>query len=502
MLYLAFSLCCSWRAKEPHDIVIECQKLSLDRMDRVQEDGGFNMSWASRQSLLDTTNVDKSASSTLMISGDAETQGVDLSRLKERRMSDSATQTGKSLQSGDSGVDSAGAVISADDLTPAWSPTVVCGLCTPPSSQMSPSASHLDLSKSLTLDQSQCSTPAMVQTPGESPTPSLAGDICSSVVPSRGRKILLSKNTVSGVEMHTETNKASSHQDTLQKDLYFALQKEIQASSAPAILSDHRTSTPKSQTAPVETMEVGYDVVEEATIPFNMEISENPNSDVTVDAVKDRERMTIVESTVEENGQVLTNENETVASELSDGNLPGSPLSSEGVLLELNDHLISRSSSSKTLQNMPHEADSLVDRTNTLTSESIDEESRETSSISVSQSGELVADSLTAAFVQHSETVVADCKYKTDQLESKSSEISLDDAYKSRSEAGVIPQSCTFLISSTWPWKSCCDSSTVDDGGHSSKAQCKPLPMDVLDTFIKLGSGIHLDEVARYGNGA
>ena len=118
-------------------------KLSLDPVDRMQEKGSLMSSWTFKHSHQDLF-ADKSISSVLTTSGDS--QGPEPSRLKERRMSDSATQTGKSLQSGDSGTGSESLPIIATDrielnATPGWSPSDVCGLNTPPSSQMSPSTS-------------------------------------------------------------------------------------------------------------------------------------------------------------------------------------------------------------------------------------------------------------------------------------------------------------------------------------------------------------------------
>ncbi|XP_001639307.3 hamartin [Nematostella vectensis] len=171
-----------WKKKEPQDIVIECQNISLDPVDRLQSENSLNASWTSRQSVPEPSAIEKSVHSAVVTFEDYhEIQPCEIPRLKERRMSDSATQTGKSLQSGDSGTGSM-PLVSADELTnDGWSPADMCGLCTPPSSQLSPSTSNQDLSSSLTfLPISQCSTPAVVTTPGDSPTTSLAGDTADS----------------------------------------------------------------------------------------------------------------------------------------------------------------------------------------------------------------------------------------------------------------------------------------------------------------------------------
>ncbi|XP_078363001.1 hamartin-like [Oculina patagonica] len=237
-----------WRQKEPHDIVIECMKLSLDPIDRIQEKGSFMSTWTSKQNCQELF-ADKSISSILTASCDS--QGPEMSRLKERRMSDSATQTGKSLQSGDSGTDSCSLpVISSDEITAGWSPSDVCRLSTPPSSQMSPSTSNPDLLSSINI-QSHCSTPGAIYTPGQSPTTSLGGDIAyhqgysssPSVSGSRG-KSSISGWTHSGRGTPVRGGKAASHEGQLTRALYSALAQHS-SESAPAAIGGHQTSTPK-----------------------------------------------------------------------------------------------------------------------------------------------------------------------------------------------------------------------------------------------------------------
>ena len=192
-------------------------------------------SWTSKQNYQDLF-AEKSMSSIFTLSSDS--QGPEISRSKERRMSDSATQTGKSLQSGDSGNDSCSLpVMSSDEITADWSPSHACGLSTPPSSQMFPSTSNSDLLSY--NNRSHCSTPAVVYTPGQSPaTSSLGGDIdhhgyssSPSILGSRG------KTGVSGWMNR-------SREEQLTRTLYSALAQHS-SESVPAAIVGHQTSTPK-----------------------------------------------------------------------------------------------------------------------------------------------------------------------------------------------------------------------------------------------------------------
>ena len=205
-------------------------------------------SWTSKQNCQELF-ADRSVSSVLTTSGDS--QGPETGRLKERRMSDSATQTGKSLQSGDSGTESGSLpVISSDAFTAGWSPSDVCRLSTPPSSQMSPSTSNPDLLSSLNI-QSHCSTPGIVYTPGQSPTTSLGGDIAyqqgysssPSVTGSRG-KSAASGWMYGGRGTPVRGGKAASHDGQLTRALYSML-AEHSSESAPAAIGEHQTSTPR-----------------------------------------------------------------------------------------------------------------------------------------------------------------------------------------------------------------------------------------------------------------
>ena len=244
LLFLSFR----WRKKEPHDIVIECMKVSLDPVDRIQKDGWFTAS-SSRQSRQEIF-AEKSISSVFTMSGEmTENPGPDLGRLNERRMSDSATQTGKSLQSGDSGTDSCSLpVICPEEIIPGWSFADVCGLITPPSSQMSPSTSNPDLLSSLNV-YSRCSTPGLVNTPGQSPTASLAGDVAHVPGPSLNFSLagVKGKNSHIGRGTPVHGRKAASHDGQLTKALHSALMQDSndEVLSAPAVLGGRQTSTPR-----------------------------------------------------------------------------------------------------------------------------------------------------------------------------------------------------------------------------------------------------------------
>lgn len=84
-----------WRKKEFYDIVMECKKLFLDSIDRIQERGGFMFFWILRQNCQDLF-VDKFISFGIFI-GSCDSQGFEISRLKERRMFDTVIQIGRFL---------------------------------------------------------------------------------------------------------------------------------------------------------------------------------------------------------------------------------------------------------------------------------------------------------------------------------------------------------------------------------------------------------------------
>ncbi|KAK2566005.1 Hamartin, partial [Acropora cervicornis] len=219
----------------------------------IQEEGNFMSSSTYRQSRQEMF-ADKSVTSILTASCDSE--GFGMEKLKERRMSDSATQTGKSLQSGDSGTDCCSLpVVSSTEITAGWSPSEFCQLSTPPSSQMSPSTSNPDLMSSLNF-LSHCSTPAGVYTPGQSPTASLGGDelqaqgysSSSSFSGSRGKDKGMT-GMLSDQVISPRSEKTVGHDGLLARALISAL-----ALQSPKSNHGHQTSTPKEQ---LKCQEVG-----------------------------------------------------------------------------------------------------------------------------------------------------------------------------------------------------------------------------------------------------
>ena len=241
-----------WKQKEPHDIVVECMKVSLDPIDRIQEEGNFMSSSTYRQSRQEMF-ADKSVTSILTASCDSE--GFGMEKLKERRMSDSATQTGKSLQSGDSGTDCCSLPVSSTEITAGWSPSEFFPLSTPPSSRMSPSTSNPDLMASLNI-LSRCSTPAGVYTPGQSPTASLGGDELQAQGYSSSSPISGSRGKDKGMTgmfsdqvISPRSEKTVGHDGLLARALISAL-----ALQSPKSNHGYQTSTPKEQ---VKCQEVG-----------------------------------------------------------------------------------------------------------------------------------------------------------------------------------------------------------------------------------------------------
>lgn len=253
-----FCLFLRWKQKEPHDIVVECMKVSLDPIDRIQEEGNFMSSSTYRQSRQEMF-ADKSVTSILTASCDSE--GFGMEKLKERRMSDSATQTGKSLQSGDSGTDCCSLpVVSSTEI--GWSPSEFCQLSTPPSSRMSPSTSNPDLLSSLNI-LSRCSTPAGVYTPGQSPTASLGGDelqaqgysSSSSFSGSRGKDKGMT-GMFSDQVISPRSEKTGGHDGLLARALISALTLQ-----SPKTNHRHQTSTPNEQLKCQEVCEIESEMV-------------------------------------------------------------------------------------------------------------------------------------------------------------------------------------------------------------------------------------------------
>ena len=145
-----YQLCLRWRSKEPHDVVIDCEKVSLDPNDcPLQESEMLSSVCPSRQSFSDGN---PSESSGVWTSSENSSQQAahDEDRL------DSATQTGTSLQNPSyhkrmSSFDSGMGMLNSTPLIASnamfCSPTTFCSLTTPPPSQdVSPTGSTLDVS--------------------------------------------------------------------------------------------------------------------------------------------------------------------------------------------------------------------------------------------------------------------------------------------------------------------------------------------------------------------
>lgn len=156
MVNWSFTLyCCClplfrWKSKEPHDVVIDCEKVSLDPNDcRLQESEVLSLVSPSGQSF---SEVNTSESSGILTSSE---NSVQQTAHDEDRL-DTATQTGTSLQnlysqrtrnSFDSGTDMPNNTPLVASSAMFCSPTTLCSLATPPPSQdTSPTGSTHDIS--------------------------------------------------------------------------------------------------------------------------------------------------------------------------------------------------------------------------------------------------------------------------------------------------------------------------------------------------------------------
>jgi len=506
-----------WRKKEPHDIVIECKKLSLDPIDRIQEKGGFMSSWASKQNCQDIF-ADKSISS--ILTGSCDSQGPEISRSKERRMSDSATQTGKSLQSGDSGTDSCSLpVMSSDEISADWSPTEVCGLSTPPSSQMSPSTSNPDLLLSCNI-QSHCSTPAAVYTPGQSPTTSLGGDVAGchqgysgspSVTGSRG------KTNTSGW-MHR------SHEGQLSRALYSALAQHS-SESAPAAIGGHQTSTPK------EPVKCDNDKIEETPHHDGCNSLTSPsNSELSTFEIKDEQTKEKVTGTSEEQ---FDSSNMNVSPKEEYRDFSGQETS---FVSESDEHKVKSFESHKDAISSEFLSDSLtpvgcqslqsvdaVTLSNTP-SDFMNGSSNDCMSIEAEESGIHVSqpcyDSESSSLSKEHHEKPSDAELENKLLEVNNSETSitsdevLTDVSKFRSTTSAVHQNhypahnCDLLaafpqlLPSFQSEKEHSGHSSIVDGDDvtSSRLQqqlCGASPVEILDNYLKTGNSVHCGELSR-----
>ena len=138
-----------WRSKEAHDVIIDCEKVSLERSScQLQESEALSSVCTSRNS---SSDVAMSESSGILTSSDNSMQQM----TSEDERLDMATQTGTSLQNTichhECSVDSGTGMSHNTPLVASSamlnSPTMLCSLSTPPSSKStSPSGSVLDVS--------------------------------------------------------------------------------------------------------------------------------------------------------------------------------------------------------------------------------------------------------------------------------------------------------------------------------------------------------------------
>ena len=138
-----------WRSKEPHDVLIDCEKVSLEPNScQLQESETLSSVCSSRQSSSDATT---SESSGILTNSDNSMQHT----ASEDERQNMATQTGSSLQNAihqqgsslDSGTDVSNSTPLVASSAMLNSPTTLCSLSTPPSSKnTSPSGSVLDVS--------------------------------------------------------------------------------------------------------------------------------------------------------------------------------------------------------------------------------------------------------------------------------------------------------------------------------------------------------------------
>lgn len=503
-----------WRKKEPHDIVIECKKLSLDPIDRIQEKGGFMSSWTSKQNCQDLF-ADKSISS--ILTGSCDSQGPEISRSKERRMSDSATQTGKSLQSGDSGTDSCSLpVMSCDEITADWSPSVVCGLSTPPSSQMSPSTSNPDLLLACNT-QSHCSTPAAVYTPGQSPTTSLGDDVASyhhgyssspSITGSRGK-------TGASEWMHR------SHEGQLSRALYSVLAQHSSA-SAPAAIRGHQTSTPKEPVKCENDKNEGmslHDGCNSLTSPSSSELS--------TFEIKDEQTKENFTGTSEEQFD-SSNLNVSPKEEYRDFSRQESLVSESNELKSFESHkdVISSDFLSDSLTPVGCQSLKSVDAVtlSNTPSDSMNGSSYVCMSTEVQESGIHVSqpcydsDSSLLSKEHHEQPSGAELENKLQEVNNSETSIASDEALtdisKFHSTTSAVHRNhypahtCDLLTA--FPQLLPLFQSEQEHSGHSSMADgddvtssrlqqqlCGASPVEILDNYLKIGNSVHCGQLSR-----
>ncbi|XP_044175884.1 hamartin-like isoform X2 [Acropora millepora] len=498
-----------WKQKEPHDIVVECMKVSLDPIDRIQEEGNFMSSSTYRQSRQEIF-ADKSVTSILTASCDSE--GFGMEKLKERRMSDSATQTGKSLQSGDSGTDCCSLpVVSSTEI--GWSPSEFCQLSTPPSSRMSPSTSNPDLLSSLNI-LSRCSTPAGVYTPGQSPTASLGGDeiqaqgysSSSSFSGSRGKDKGMT-GMFSDQVISPRSEKTVGHDGLLARALISALTLQ-----SPKSNHRHQTSTPNEQLKCQEVGEIESEMVvnhgthdvlpKSPSTSFNA-CGKETDSDVVKTSTEKFDHNSLNVSQKKEFRDLGKEGDDCL--EISKLKAAGSrPFSEHRDVLAQSQTVVGDQAFGET---------HLLDESK-LSSESTCSTTEVNGSLDATMESELDSDGLVnrSQFNDHaegnvqvetnkSETSTASCDAPTDfskcNTTSSASQVNHHASF-SRELIAAFPQ----LLHLMKGYQECNNFNGCSDEPSFSRPQshalsCRASPVEILDSFLKTGTSVHHGELSR-----
>ena len=471
-------------------------------------------SWTSRQNCQDLF-ADKSISS--ILTGSCDSQGPEIGRSKERRMSDSATQTGRSLQSGDSGTDSCNLpVMSSDEITAGWSPSNVLGLSTPPSSQMSPSTSNPDLLLSCNI-QSHCSTPATVYTPGQSPTTSLGGDVAGY------HHGYLSSSLITGSRGKTGATgwMHRSHEGQLSRALYSVLAQHS-SESAPAAVGGHQTSTPKEPGKCENDKNDGMPLHDGRS-----SLTSASSSELDMFEIKDKQMEGNCTGTSEEQFD-SSNLNVSPKEEYRDFNRQESSVSEGDELKSFESHkdVISSDFLSDSLTPVGCQSLKSVDAVtiSNTPSDSVNGSSNLCTSTEAQESGIYVSqpcyesDSSLPSKEHHQQPSSTESESKLVEVNnseaSMASDEALTDVSKFHSTTSSVLQNhcpahaCDFL--SAFPQLLPSFQSEQEQSGHSSMADGDDVspsrlqqqlwgasPVEILDNYLKTGNSIHCGELSR-----
>jgi len=461
--------------------VIECQGISLDPMDRLQTDSGLTSSWTSWHEAL---TLDKSVSSAFTTSDDLFKDGYDIPRIRERRMSDSATQTGKSLQAADHGSEIAKVIL--NDSLPAWRPTDVCGMATPPSEHMSPATSTQDLAipqNSLSVSQ-HFNTPVMMATPGESPTSSLAGDLAqSSPMPSKKQQMKQRPLPVTRSLDSSSTCKTVYVGSNLNKII-----------TSPHIC-DTQTSTPKSEKNDRQSIEGMSEKIAE---DFKSEVSLSSEPVTPIDKLSNYDYSDInkvkTETSPDETGEELTCGDHTTTT-------------SESVVKEIK-RILSETSfgalegEGTVPDNPPPSLEvSLVSDTNNIKHEYFDGGASEHSTNLLEN--ECVENHLEKSLTDTTGSNEGIC------FVAKASENKTQKELKptATQDTQTTPNTTTVHqhLQQNKPMKrNLSQNGNCQEGDEESSDNCfkkfvinKPTPVEILDSYIQVGSNVHTNELGR-----